>query len=295
LGLSLGVDVVPLKTCSQNCIYCQLGRHGQQTLERKSYVPAEAVLAELKQRLAEGLRADYITFSGSGEPTLNRDMGAMIDGIRAMTDIKVAIITNGTLLNDPEVRADCRKADVVLPSLDAGDPETFEKINRPHEGIRFEAFVEGLCRFREEYAGPIWLEVFFLEGVNTGDDQIARMHDLIARIRPDRVQLNTAVRPTAEANVAAVDEARLGAIADKLGFNAEVIADFSRPPEPAGAAQTARRILEMLRRRPCSLDDIRQGLGVNAGLAVEHLDGLIASGRVRTQHRAGKTFYVVPA
>ncbi|MBE0536171.1 MAG: radical SAM protein [Phycisphaerae bacterium] len=295
LGLSLGVDVVPLKTCTQNCIYCQLGRHGVQTLERKSYVAAQAVLAELKQRIAEGLRADYITFSGSGEPTLNRDIGAMIDGIRAMTDMKVAIITNGTLLGDPEVRADCCKADVVLPSLDAADPETFEKINRPHEAIRFDAFIEGLCRFREQYAGPIWLEVFLLEGVNTADDEIARMRELIARIRPDKVQLNTAVRPTAERNLAALDEARLQAIAGKLNFNAEVIADFARPPESQEMPEASRQILEMLRRRPCSLEDVCRGLGVGGIVAIKNINSLIAAGRVRTQVQDGKTFYIVPA
>ncbi len=291
LGLSLGVDVVPMKTCSQNCIYCQLGRHGKQTLERRSYVPADAVLAELSERLADGLRADYITFSGSGEPTLNSDLGAMIDGVRAMTDIKVAVITNGTLLSDAAVRTDCGKADLVLPSLDAPDPETFRKINRPHENIRFETFVDGLCRFRDEYSGPIWLEVFFLEGVNTDDDQIARMRELIDRIRPDRVQLNTAVRPTAEADVGAVEESQLRAIAEKLGFDAEVIADFSRPVHRKRLDETEGQILELLQRRPCSLEDIHRGLGVSAVAATKHIEVLIASGRIRPQRRGGKIFY----
>ncbi|HPD48578.1 MAG TPA: radical SAM protein [Anaerohalosphaeraceae bacterium] len=292
LGLSLGVDIVPLKTCSQNCIYCQLGRHGKQTLQRKPYVAAEAVLAELKDRLAEGLHADCITFSGSGEPTLNSDLGRMIDGVRSLTDIRIAVITNGTLFSDPQVRSDCCKADVVLPSLDAGDPETFDKINRPRENISFETFVDGLCQFRRDYAGPIWLEVFFLEGVNTRDDQVARMRELIARIRPDKVHLNTAVRPTAEPYLAAVDETRLHTIADKLDHGAEVIADFARPPVEPAAEETADRILEMLRRRPCSLDDMCRSLGISAAAAVKHLEHLTSTGKIRTENAGGKTFYV---
>ena len=292
LGQSLGIDPIPLKTCNWNCVYCQLGRHGKQTLERRSYVPAEAMLGELRQRLAEGLRADHITFSGSGEPTLNLELGAMIDGVRALTDTKVAVITNGTLLSDAGVRADCSKADVVLPSLDAGDAKTFEQINRPHENIRFETFVAGLCRFREEYRGPIWLEVFLLEGVNTGEDQIERMKELIGRIRPDKVQLNTAVRPGTEADIAAVDEARLAAIAERLGDQAEVIAEFGRPAKGGVAGQTAGRIIDMLQRRPCSLEDVCGGLGIDGEAAKRQLEKLAAIGRVRTETRGGVVFYV---
>ena len=130
LGRSLGVDIIPLKTCSQNCIYCQLGKDAPQTLQRKEYIPIESVLAELKIKIAEGLEADFITISGSGEPTLHSQLGELIDGIRKLTDIPVAVITNSTLLSDRGVRRDCCKADVVLPSLDAGDPETFQKVKQ---------------------------------------------------------------------------------------------------------------------------------------------------------------------
>ena len=116
LGLSLGVDIIPFKTCTLDCLYCQIGRTTEKTSRRSDFVPIEEVLAELKQRLAEGLEADYITLSGSGEPTLHLRIGELIDGIKGITDIPVAIITNGTLLHDENVRKDCCKADLVVPS-----------------------------------------------------------------------------------------------------------------------------------------------------------------------------------
>lgn len=292
LGLSLGVDVVPLKTCSQNCIYCQLGVHAAQVVTRQSFVKAEDVLHQLAERIAQGLVADYITFSGSGEPTLNSDLGRMIDGIRKLTDIKVAVITNGTLLSDPRVRDDCCKADVVLPSLDAGDAATFELINHPHPQINFDVFVEGLCAFRAEYTGQIWLEVFFVEGLNTHEDQIAKMHDIIDRINPDKIQLNTAVRPTADAGTVRVDESKLHEIAARLGPNAQVVADFSRGLQNRDGDTPGERILEMLKRRPCSIADICDGLGIKPDNAAGCIDDLLKQGKIACRTKTDTKFFV---
>lgn len=293
LGLSLGVDIVPLKTCSQNCVYCQLGVHGRQTIERASFVDIDKVLGELKVRLAEGLRADFITFSGSGEPTLNKDIGRLIDGIRELTDIKIAVITNGTLLNDAAVRADCCKADVVLPSLDAPDAETFEVINRPHPEVKFDSLVEGLCEFRRQYNGKIWLEVFFVEGLNTGEKQVAELRDIIGRIEPDRVQLNTAVRPTADASAVRVDEARMEEIASVLGGNAEVVADFSRGQGAEGVVVEVEQLFEMLKRRPCSIADICHGLGIDRHEAMTFIKDLEKKGKIFWEIREGTKFFFV--
>jgi len=292
LGLSLGVDIVPLKTCTQNCIYCQLGLAARQVMRRRSYVPAEDVLSQIRARLADGLSTDFITFSGSGEPTLNKDIGRMIDGIRQLTDIKIAIITNGTLFADPQVRADCCKADVVLPSLDAGDAATFDRINRPHEDICFEGFVAGLCEFRDEYAGQIWLEVFLVDSVNTSDDQIDKISRIIRNIRPDKVQLNTAVRPTTEAGAGQVDRQRLCQIARRIAPNAEVIADFDLEGEGSGVLPDADAVLEMLKRRPCSLDDICHGLGLSREKATGHVATLEALNRITRRVKGGKTFFL---
>ena len=231
LGRSLGVDIMPFKTCSLDCVYCQLGPTTKKTIERKGYIAIEPVLTELKNRLAEGLQADFITISGSGEPTLNSHLGKLIDGIKRITNIPVAILTNGTLFYRQDVRADCARADVVLPSLDAADKQTFERINRTHSELSIENVISGLCAFRAEYAGQIWLEVFLIEDFNTDTEQIAEIKKAIERIGPDKVQLNTAVRPTACAGIKKVSAEKLQAIAAQLGRNCEVIADFAQGRE----------------------------------------------------------------
>ncbi len=291
LGRSLGVDIVPFKTCTLDCIYCQLGKTSEKTMERKDYVPVEAVLDELKQQLAEGLKADFITISGSGEPTLNARLGQIIDEIKKITDIPVAILTNGTLLTDKSVRADCVRADVVAPSLDAGDEQTFKKINRPHRDISIEKLINGLCAFRKEFSGQMWLEVFLIEGVNTDNDQITKIKGIIQRIRPDKVQLNTAVRPTAEAGVKRLDAEMLRAIAAQLGNGCEIIADFMSLYSGKHIEGRAKDVLSMLRRRPCSLNDIASGLGIGRDTALKYVTRFQQQGVVGSIEKDGITFF----
>ena len=291
LGRSYGVDIVPFKVCTLDCVYCQLGRTTKKSIECKEYVPVEPVLAELKDRLTEGLQADFITISGSGEPTLNSRLGELIDGIKKITDIPVAILTNGTLLYKQEVRADCVKADVVLPSLDAGDEQTFQKVNRPHKDISIEKLIDGLCEFRNEFSGQIWLEVFIVEGLNTDNEQIAKIKNAIERIRPDKVQLNTAVRPTAQMGVKRVDAEKLQVIATRLGEKCEVVADFL--PGRCGklTESKAEDVLSMLKRRPCSLNDICSGLGIHRNEALKHITHLQQQGFVHSERKDGTTFF----
>ncbi|MHC4386895.1 MAG: radical SAM protein [Planctomycetota bacterium] len=291
LGRSLGVDIVPLKTCTQNCIYCQLGKDALQTLDRKEYAPIDAVLKELKTKIASGLEADFITISGSGEPTLHSDLGRLISDIRAVTEIQVAVITNGTLLSRPDVRADCCKADVVLPSLDAGDTETFQKMNHPHPDLDFEQFVDGLIRLRSEYAGQIWLEVFFCEGVNTTIQAISNLKTRIEQIRPDKIQVNTSVRPVVHPEAARVEPKRLISIASQLGEQAEIIADFSRHIGATTQTVDLNIILETLRRRPCSLDDLCAGLGLSKEQLEPALIKLEALSKIITEEKGQKKYY----
>jgi len=291
LGYSLGVDIVPFKLCTLDCIYCQLGRTSNKTIERRDYVPVEAVLAELRGKLAEGLPADFIAISGSGEPTLNSRLGELIDGIKKITDIPVAILTNGTLLYRQDVRADCAKADVVIPSLDAGDGQTFQKINRPHKDISIEKLISGLRTFRNEFAGRIWLEVFFVEGLNTDAEQIAKIKDAIEHIRPDKVQLNTAVRPTADAGIKRLDAEKLQSIALRLGDKAEVAADFSPGRCGKHIESKAEDVLSMLKRRPCSLNDICSGLGIHRNEAVKYITHFQQQGVVGSSEKDGTTFF----
>ncbi len=294
LGRSLGVDIVPFKVCTLDCVYCQLGSTTNKTIERREYIPIEPVLAELKDRLDNGLQADFITLSGSGEPTLNSRLGELINGIRKITNIPVAILTNGTLFHRPDVRADCAKADVVVPSLDAGDEETFRKINRPHRDISIEKLISGLCAFRKEFAGRIWLEVFFVEGLNTDAEQIAKINALIKRIQPDKVQLNTAVRPTAEPGVKRLDTEKLQAIAAQLGAKCEVVTDFSSGPRGKhieGLESKAEDVLSMLKRRPCSLNDICSGLGLHPNEALKYIGHFQRQGLVGSEQKDGITFF----
>lgn len=291
LGRSLGVDIVPFKTCSQNCIYCQLGVDAETTKERKPYVEIDAVIAELAGRIETGLGADYITLSGSGEPTLNSQIGELIRQIKKISTIPVAVITNGTLLNDPAVRKDLIDADVVLPSLDAGDEETFRKINCPHIEVTLGSLVAGLCKFRNEYKGQIWLEVFLCEGVNTSSDQIARIAEIIERVKPDKIQLNTAVRPVVHPHAVRLNQDHLVDIAAKLGENVEIIADFSRIIGPKDDECNSDSVLSMLRRRPCSIDDICKGLSISHSTARGYIKTLLDKGVVREKKLSGILFF----
>ena len=291
LGLSLGVDIVPFKVCTLDCIYCQLGKTSKKTLQRREYVPTEAVLTELSHRLAEGLEADFITISGSGEPTLNSQLGEIVAGIKNLTEIPVAILTNGTLLYDKDVRADCAKADVVLPSLDAGDEKTFRKINRPHADISIEKMISGLSSFRDEFAGRIWLEVFWVEAVNTDAAAIAKISEAIKRIRPDKIHLNTAVRPTAERNVKRVDSKKLNAIAAQLGQRCEVVADFTPQRCAEHIVSKAQDVLSVLKRRPCSLTDVCSGLGISRNEALKYITHFRQQGLVHSEQRGDVTFF----
>jgi len=293
LGRSYGVDIVPFKVCTLDCVYCQLGKTTDRTIERKDYGPIEPILAELRETLAEGLEADFITIAGSGEPTLNLRLGELIDGIKKITDIPVAILTNGTLLYKKDVRADCAKADVVMPSLDAGDEQTFQKVNRPHNDISIENLISGLCAFREEFVGRIWLEVFFVEGLNTDAGQIAKIRDAIELIRPDKIQLNTAVRPTAEADIKRLDAEKLKAIAARLGPKCEVVADFSLSHHGKSFENKAEDVLSMLKRRPCSLNDICSGLGIGRNEALKYVTGLQHKGIIHSEKKDGRIFFKV--
>jgi wyosine [tRNA(Phe)-imidazoG37] synthetase (radical SAM superfamily) len=261
-----------------------------QTLERKAYAPIAEVLDEIRQRIASGLKADHITISGSGEPTLHAELGQLIDAIHQVTSIPVAVITNGSLLWRPDVCADCVKANVVLPSLDAGDAETFQNINQPHADIPFERFVEGLVQFRKAYSGQIWLEVFICEDINTSELSLQHIGNIIGRIKPDKVQLNTAVRPTAHPHIRSVSPEKMDEIARQLGHEAEVIADF--PQNKSGLSTcTAESVLELLMRRPCSVRDICASLGAKEDFVQQILDKLTHLRHIVTEERNGITYF----
>ncbi len=291
LGRSLGVDLVPYKVCSYDCIYCQLGRTKDKTIERKPYIPAAKILDQVRQKLQEGVSADYITVGGSGEPTLNSDIGPLIHDIKKHTEVPVAVLTNSSLLGDSQVREAILEADVVLPSLDAYDQKGFEAINRPHPEILFEAMVEGLMAFRKAYGGQIWLEVFVLDGINATEADAEKFGHWIKELKPEKVHVNTAVRPAAEAFARPVKPQAMASFCKVLGKKAEVIAPFKTSQGHERRAHVEEDLLNLLARRPCTLDDISCGLQVNKDEILKYVETLIKSHRIDAVRQGAEVYY----
>jgi len=218
LGRSLGVDPIPLKTCNYQCIYCQLGKTTIFTNERKNYNPKKEIIAEMKKviQLSKN-KFDYITFVGSGEPTLYKDLGTLISTAKEISKEPVCVITNGALLYDQEVRKSLMISDVVLPSLDAGDEKLFIKINRPHPSINFKAVIQGFITFRQEFKGKFWIEVMIMKGINDSKEELLKIKNKIDLINPDRIDINVPIRPPVEDWVNIPDQNVISTLNDVFG------------------------------------------------------------------------------
>jgi wyosine [tRNA(Phe)-imidazoG37] synthetase (radical SAM superfamily) len=211
LGWSLGIDPIPMKTCNWNCIYCQLGRTIPLTNVRRDDVSVQDIITEVKSVLAKPFhpQPDWITIAGSGEPLLFKSLGILIRDIKRLTNIPVALLTNGSLFYLPEVRQAALDADAVLPSVDAGSKDVYRKMNRPHPEITFEKFIMGLKQFRKEYSGKLWPEVMLAKGINDSAQAIEDIAGVLADIKPDQIFINSPVRPPVEMTVKSIDEATL--------------------------------------------------------------------------------------
>ena len=295
LGRSLGVDLVPFKTCSYDCIYCQLGRTTRKTVDREEYVPIDRILEELDRKLHGRDAPDYIILAGSGEPTLNSGIGRLIREIKRRTPIPVAVLTNGSLLWMKEVREALEAADLVLPSLDAGDVKLFRYVNRPHEEISFERMVDGLAAFTAGFPGEVWLEVFLLAGVTGLPSEAGKIAAAARLIAPARVQLNTVSRPPAEEFVCAVSRKRLDSLKGLFRGAVEVVSESVEDVSLVLPSPDLRDedVLALLGRRPCTCRDVASGLGVPAPAAIKRLDALVASGKAKTVLEGGKAYYVI--
>jgi wyosine [tRNA(Phe)-imidazoG37] synthetase (radical SAM superfamily) len=227
LGNSLGINLTPYKVCTFDCIYCQLGKTTQKTQARQEYLPAAEILEELRNWLQnnpdEAKSLEYITFSGSGEPTLNIKIGELIVEIKKISNVPVAVITNASLLADPLVRAVLLTADLIVPSLDAVVPEVFEKIDQPQEGIKVEEIINGLISLRKEFRGQIWLEVMLVSGINDDLRYIKKLKEVADQINPDKIQINSPVRSSAEQNILPPDRQKLEKIKGIIGEKCEII------------------------------------------------------------------------
>jgi wyosine [tRNA(Phe)-imidazoG37] synthetase (radical SAM superfamily) len=261
-------------------------------MEPQNEAPVDEVIAELNEKLSS--RPDYVTLSGSGEPTLYTRLGELIERIHLITDIPVAVITNGSLLWDGEVRRRLLHADVVMPSLDAGDAEMFQAVNRPHGDISFTKLIDGLVFFREEYSGQYWLEVMLLAGLTDTPEQAGKIAGFVKRIRPDRVQLNTCIRPGADPSARMIDSDKLLLLAGLISPEAEVIADY-RERQVSGALQADRKaILDTLLRRPCTAADVAVGLQIRLPEALKRLEDLVREGLIdQVGVRSGGIHYVM--
>jgi len=293
LGLSLGLDLVPLKTCSYNCVYCQLGTTKQTTTTRRSYVPIEAILDQLASKLKEGGRIDHITLGGSGEPTLNDHIGELIHQIKGLTAIPVAVLTNSSLLGDLSVRQSLLEAQVVLPSLDAYDDKGFQAINRPDPGIRFADMVEGLIAFRQEFEGAIWLEVFVLEGINATEEDAVQFGKWIKKINPEKIHVNTSVRPPAEIFAQQTSPDTLARFCRVLGKKAEVIASFRGSAKHGTIPRSQEDLLNILSRRPCTLEDLAAALSVHNNEILKWVDPLVKEGKVAIARKGSTVYYQI--
>ena len=291
LGRSLGVDLIPFKICSYDCIYCQLGRTTNKTIELKEYFPIDEILRDVKQRLTEISRPDYITLAGSGEPTLHSGIDEIIRRIKEITDIPVAVLTNGSLFWMDKVRESVLGADLIIPSLDAGDEKTFRHVNRPHRDISFEKMVDGLCSLRKSYSGQIWLEVFLIDGVTAIEGEVLKIKTHGDRIAPERVQLNTAVRTPVESFVNRVSEEKMEEITGIFGSGCEIIADYSGVHNLDEFTASKEDVLELLKRRPCSIEDIASGLNIHRNETIKYVEELLDKNLIGMERRDDRLLY----
>lgn len=254
LGISLGISPIPKKTCNYSCIYCQLGRTDHLTNTRKMFFPVEEILAEFEEILTSGVDFDVVTIVGEGEPTLYLGLGELINELKKRTNRPLAVITNGALLYDPDLRAELQNADIVLPTLDGYDEKSFRKINRPHGKIHFEQVQQGLELFGKEYPGQLWIELMLIAGVNDDDQSLRKYSELLKTIKHDRLYINTPVRPPTESYARAVDQEKMHHAIDILGG---ISIDFL---ESAGfhsdIADDYEAILSIIKRHPMNQYEI---------------------------------------
>ncbi len=294
LGMSLGVDLVPKKVCSLDCVYCEVGKTTKLSLERKEYINSDCIKDELAHYFENNPCPDYITITASGEPTLNKHLGEIIDFIKqSKTDIPVALITNGSLLYDENVRKEMMKADLLLPSLDAASNEVFKKINRPAENLNVEMCIQGIISLSEEFKGKIWLEVFVLPGYNDSDEELIALKEVIIKVNPDSVHLNTLDRPGTVADLRGANREELQRVVDFWNLeNVEIVAKLKQvETKQSYRKDTASAILETVARRPCTLEDLTKMLGLKSVEIESQLNALIEKSELESVRQDRGVFY----
>ncbi|HJJ34310.1 MAG TPA: radical SAM protein [Methanocorpusculum sp.] len=296
LGRSLGIDLLPFKTCSYDCVYCECGATTHITTKRAEFFPTEEVISQLDTVLRERPTLDYITFAGSGEPTLSLSIGRIIRHLKtAYPEYKVAVLTNGSLLGNKEVAADLSQADLVIPTLTSTSQETFEKIHRPYPGLLTKTIISDILEFRKEFHGEIWLEIFLIPDLNTSLEELTSLRDVIDKIQPARIQLNTLDRPAAEDWVTAPDPDELENIRKyfaELKIPVDVAGVCCEQPDVCRAGEsTHEHILKTLRIRPSTVEDLASMTGLHHHEVAKYLSGLLEEGTVHIQRGKRGVFY----
>jgi wyosine [tRNA(Phe)-imidazoG37] synthetase (radical SAM superfamily) len=262
-------------------------------LERGQYIATRSIETELEEVLGSGKIAfDVLTFTASGEPTLHSGLGGLLEFAKRRTDKPIAVLTNSTLLSDPQVRNELCHADILLPSLDSVVPESFKRTNRPAPCVDLDEIIEGLTALRGEFDGQIWVEVLFVKDVNHGPEDVMRLKEVLRSVNPEKIQLNTVARPPAEVWARPVSIREIEDLREELGERAEVIVDFRRHLEEGFQPLLESEILDMLCRRPLSNEDLKSLLGLGVGTVEEALERMQSSGLIRVRYFNGTPFYL---
>jgi len=297
LGVSLGVDLVPYKYCPLNCVYCEIQSTTHLEIERHEFFPPSEILGELDGFLSSNPHLDYITFSGAGEPTLNSSIKQIIRYIKeTYPQYKLALLTNGTLLNRDDVLMEILPCDVILPSLDAASNEIYQKVNRPHPSLNIDDLIDGLIKLRKLYNGDIWLEVFIVPNVTDTAQELDRLRSAIAKISPDLVQLNSLDRPGAEEWVRAADPQRLKQIRsymqEGLSMPVDIIAKIEYQPEMDVLDTDLVDIIKStISRRPSTVEDLAASLGIHINEISRVMRELNKQGKLKTERKPQGVFY----
>jgi wyosine [tRNA(Phe)-imidazoG37] synthetase (radical SAM superfamily) len=272
-------------------VYCEVGVTDKRGLARKEYFLAKDILAEVKEVIGEYPDLDHITISGSGEPTLNSRIGDIIRGIKQMTSVPVAVLTNGTLLDDPAVRRDLMDADIVSPSMDAVTPEVFEKVDRPNPKLRIDNIIDGIRKFRQEYKGRMWMEILFVAGINDQDDEVYKMKQVIDEIQPEKVHLNTVIRPPAYSFAQPTSQERLMEIQKILGERSEIVGIFKETRKTGEHNVDGQAILALLKRRAMTLDQMTESLAMRKEEIITSLKELNQEKFIKSYMFNGEEYY----
>jgi wyosine [tRNA(Phe)-imidazoG37] synthetase (radical SAM superfamily) len=290
LGLSLGIDLIPPKTCSYNCLYCQLGPTTHKTITEGNWVSAEVIVQEAAERLSQS-KTDVATLAGSGEPTLYADIERVIDGLKGLSGIPVALLTNGSLFWREALRRRVMRADIILPTLTSVFEETFQRIHRPHPELRLGQVLSGLGALRQEYRGSLWLEVVLLKGINDSPEELLGLKRAIKEISPDKIQLNTVVRPPSDSRAVALDSRSLEEIKAFFGDAAEVVSEFSFEGRGSHQGPVEDGLVQTVSRRPMRASDAAEVLGLSVSEAGDLLKDLCERGILRAIRQSGETYY----